>query len=69
MNPHRPTANQHRAAVNQHRAGQLLTDSPIYTTAEIVLGLLDGQIFERSVDPETGSRELTIRGVGAPGEG
>lgn len=50
------------AAADGHAiGGHLLTDSPVYTTAEIVLGLLDGVRFERPVDPETGSRELAIQ--------
>ncbi len=53
------------AAADGHAiGGHLLTDSPVYTTAEIVLGLLGGQVFQRAVDPETGSRELMIRDIG-----
>lgn len=41
--------------------GHLLEDSPIYTTGEIILGLVDGVLFERAVDPETGYAELSMR--------
>ena len=41
--------------------GHLLHGCPVRTTAEIVLGLVAGVIFERPLDPETGFRELAMR--------
>lgn len=41
--------------------GHLLPGCPVRTTAEVVLGLLPGVIFERPLDPATGFRELSIR--------
>jgi uncharacterized protein len=40
--------------------GHLQEGSLIYTTAEIVLGELEGQVFRRILDPETGYDELVI---------
>ena len=40
--------------------GHLIDDSTIYTTAEIVLGIVPNAIFKREIDPLTGYRELTI---------
>jgi predicted DNA-binding protein with PD1-like motif len=41
--------------------GHLLLGSPVRTTAELVLGLLPGLVFERPLDLGTGHRELSIR--------
>lgn len=38
--------------------GHLLEGSTVFTTAEVVIGLLPGYFFERSLDPRTGYREL-----------
>ena len=40
--------------------GHLMDGSTIYTTAEIVLGIVPNSIFKREIDPLTGYRELTI---------
>ncbi|MEL7144483.1 MAG: PPC domain-containing DNA-binding protein [Cyanobacteria bacterium J06643_4] len=40
--------------------GHLMDGSTIYTTAEIVLGIMPDTIFKREIDPLTGYRELTI---------
>ena len=40
--------------------GHLMDGSTIYTTAEIVLGIVLNTIFKREIDPLTGYRELTI---------
>ncbi|MEO0433072.1 MAG: PPC domain-containing DNA-binding protein [Cyanobacteria bacterium J06656_5] len=40
--------------------GHLMDGSTIYTTAEIVLGIVPNTIFKREIDPLTGYRELTI---------
>ena len=40
--------------------GHLMDGSPIYTTGEIVLGIVPNTVFKREFDPNTGSRELTI---------
>ncbi|WP_102109374.1 PPC domain-containing DNA-binding protein [Oceaniglobus roseus] len=42
--------------------GHLLEGATVRTTAEIVLGVLDGVTFRRVVDPATGYRELTVTG-------
>ena len=41
----------------------LMDGSEIYTTAEIVLAVLDGERFLRSFDPATGYEELDIQPV------
>jgi hypothetical protein len=41
--------------------GHLLDGSAVYTTAEIVLGILPEVAFTREPDPQTGYRELVIR--------
>ena len=46
--------------------GHLLAGCAVRTTAEIVLGLASGLAFERSVDPATGCRELTMRSLRRP---
>ena len=46
--------------------GHLLAGCPVRTTAEIVLRLASGLAFERSVDPPTGCRELTMRPLRRP---
>ncbi|MEO0541471.1 MAG: PPC domain-containing DNA-binding protein [Cyanobacteria bacterium P01_A01_bin.105] len=40
--------------------GHLMDSSLIYTTAEIVLGIVPNTVFKRETDPLTGYRELTI---------
>ncbi|MDV3352176.1 DNA-binding protein [Leptothoe sp. LEGE 181152] len=40
--------------------GHLMDGSNIYTTAEIVLGIVPDAIFKREIDPLTGYIELTI---------
>lgn len=41
--------------------GHLLDGSAVYTTAEIVLGILPALTFTREPDPQTGYKELVIR--------
>jgi predicted DNA-binding protein with PD1-like motif len=41
--------------------GHLLAGCPIHTTAEIVLGELEGVSFARVLDPATGWRELVVQ--------
>ncbi|NOT30069.1 MAG: DNA-binding protein [Planctomycetes bacterium] len=41
--------------------GHLLEGCPIHTTAEVVLGELEGVRFARELDPATGWKELVIR--------
>lgn len=41
--------------------GHLLDGSRVYTTAEVVLGLLPGVEFRRELDPATGYGELEVR--------
>jgi len=41
--------------------GHLLDGCKIYTTAEIVIGVHEGFIFEKEIDSATGYRELTIK--------
>jgi predicted DNA-binding protein with PD1-like motif len=43
------------------RGGHLMQGSQIYTTAEVVIGELDGMDFSREIDGETGFRELHIK--------
>ena len=40
--------------------GHLMDGSQIYTTGEIVLGIVPNTVFKREPDGNTGSRELTI---------
>ena len=40
--------------------GHLLSGSPVHTTAEIVIGELDGVVFARELDPATGWKELVL---------
>lgn len=40
--------------------GHLLDDCIIYTTAEIVIGSIEGLAFNREFSPETGFKELDI---------
>ncbi len=47
-------------ATGQTIGGHLLTGSLIYTTAEIVIGLLPQYRFRREPDPRTGFKELLI---------
>jgi hypothetical protein len=42
--------------------GHLLSGCLVHTTAELVLGALEGCAFGRTVDPDTGWRELVVRG-------
>ncbi len=41
--------------------GHLKEGSLIYTTAEIVIAILDGWEFSREIDPESGYQELLIK--------
>lgn len=45
----------------QALGGHLLEGCVVHTTAEIVLGELEGVGFARTLDPSTGWRELVIR--------
>lgn len=45
--------------------GHLMRGSPVFTTAEIVLGILPGMIFHRTFDPLTGYKELEVRPAAA----
>jgi predicted DNA-binding protein with PD1-like motif len=42
-------------------AGHLLDNSPIYTTAEIILADAPNLAFTRQLDPQTGYKELHIK--------
>ncbi|HMV65606.1 MAG TPA: DNA-binding protein [Myxococcota bacterium] len=44
--------------------GHLTSGSPVYTTAEVVLGVLPALRFSREVDPETTYRELVVEPAG-----
>jgi predicted DNA-binding protein with PD1-like motif len=44
----------------QVRGGHLMDQSRIYTTAEIVLGIIPGISFRRAPDPVTGYQELLV---------
>lgn len=48
----------------QVRGGHLMTGSTIFTTAEIVIGILSGWDFTREVDEGTGHAELSVKPVG-----
>jgi uncharacterized protein len=48
-------------STGQTWGGHLLNGSLIYTTAEIVIGVLSHLSFERVHDPATGYRELSIQ--------
>lgn len=47
----------------QTLGGHLMEGSKIYTTAEIVLGELEGIEFKRTIDPRTGYDELEVGSV------
>ena len=54
----------HIALADRHGhvvGGHLLEDAPIYTTAEVVLGVLPRVQFLRTFDPATGFKELEVR--------
>lgn len=40
--------------------GHLMEGCRVYTTCEIVIGILDGMVFQREFDPESGYPELVI---------
>lgn len=40
--------------------GHLMEGCRVYTTCEIVIGILDGMVFRREFDPESGYPELVI---------
>ncbi len=40
--------------------GHLVQGNPVYTTAEIVIGIFPKLRFERKLDPATGSKELNV---------
>lgn len=57
-------AHFHVAVANERgelAGGHLVSGSPVYTTAEIVLGILPGMIFHRTFDALTGYKELEVR--------
>ncbi|MCW3105669.1 MAG: hypothetical protein JWQ09_175 [Segetibacter sp.] len=41
--------------------GHLIEGALVYTTAEVVLGIMDGVSYERETDPTFGYKELIIR--------
>ncbi|HBM16311.1 MAG TPA: hypothetical protein DD381_08240 [Lentisphaeria bacterium] len=43
------------------KGGHLLEGCRIYTTAELIIGLVDGKVFHRKYDAQTGFKELVIR--------
>lgn len=45
----------------QTRGGHLLPGCLVYTTAEVVLGIVPNVSFHRELDPATGYNELVIR--------
>ncbi|MBF2036864.1 MAG: DNA-binding protein [Leptolyngbyaceae cyanobacterium T60_A2020_046] len=47
-------------AAGQTYGGHIMPGCLVYTTAELVLGVLPGLCFQRSPDPQTGYRELDI---------
>jgi len=47
-------------SIGQTLGGHLLKGSQVYTTAEIVIGVLPHLSFRRELDQTTGYRELTI---------
>ncbi|MGZ3157951.1 MAG: PPC domain-containing DNA-binding protein [Burkholderiaceae bacterium] len=44
--------------------GHLMAGSQVYTTAEIVLGMIPGVLFKRDHDAQTGYKELNIEDNG-----
>jgi predicted DNA-binding protein with PD1-like motif len=44
--------------------GHLMPGSQVYTTAEIVLGIIPGMVFKREHDEATGYKELKIEDRG-----
>ncbi len=48
------------------RGGHLKAGSKVHTTAEIVLGILDGWSFARRADARTGYPELSVEVDGTP---
>jgi predicted DNA-binding protein with PD1-like motif len=49
--------------------GHLLDGNVVYTTAELVIGVLDELDFRREPDPTFGYRELTVHPASAPAPG
>jgi predicted DNA-binding protein with PD1-like motif len=49
--------------------GHLLDGNVVYTTAELVIGVLDELDFRREPDPAFGYRELTVHPASAPAPG
>lgn len=45
----------------QTRGGHLMAGCQVYTTVELVIGVLPGLRFERELDPQSGYRELVVR--------
>jgi predicted DNA-binding protein with PD1-like motif len=43
--------------------GHLKEGALVYTTAEIVIGVLDGVVYDREVDPGYGFKELIVKAV------
>lgn len=49
-------------ATGRVHGGHVLAGCTVLTTAEVVLGELEGLTFARELDPATGWRELVVRG-------
>lgn len=49
-------------AAGRVHGGHVLAGCTVLTTAEVVLGELEGLAFARELDPRTGWRELVVRG-------
>ena len=43
------------------RGGHLMPGSAVFTTAELVIGEMEGLVFDRETDKESGFRELVIK--------
>ena len=41
--------------------GHLVGECVVFTTAEVVIGALEGIVFEREFDAETGFKELVVK--------
>jgi uncharacterized protein len=53
-------------AAGRTLGGHVMDGCLIYTTAEIVIGSLPRTVFARSLDPQTGYRELTLEPAEPP---
>jgi len=59
----------HMAVADGHGAvlgGHVAVGCEVRTTAELVVGVLEGWRFSRELDPTTGCRELVVEGPAAP---